>query len=217
MWYETFLVFLDLVSLASCFNGVCINFRWCNSIVCYFYGGIIWYGLSGLGSLAGILDIVMNRWSADVTRPRKNIYLQFHYFLAWVAIIIGYPLFVTATWLTYCPSFTVHLHLLCIVLPLLVWSQKATAMVAVTEMCLLICLVSHFYISVLAGNAWCLLGAMVMASNIFFLCFSNHYALFGIHSKEAYIITSALAYYILSRSVQTMVRFTSSSRSMCRK
>lgn len=203
MLCEAFLVLFDLISMASCCRGIYVNFKACNSAVCFLYGGIGWYTLSGLGSLAGILDIVMNSWSSDVSLPRKNIYLQFHYFLAWMALITGYPLFVTATWLTYCPSFTVHLHLLCVALPLLVWSVKANAMVTVTEICMMICVVSHFYISVLAGNAWCLIGAVIMSINLFFLCFS-HYSFFGIRSKEAYIITSALAYYVLSRSVQAM-------------
>ncbi|CAG7827011.1 unnamed protein product [Allacma fusca] len=128
MLCEAFLVLFDLISMASCCHGIYINCRTCNSVVCFLFGGIGWFTLSGLGSLAGILDIIMNSWSSDVSLPRKNIYLQFHYFLAWIALITGYPLFVTAIWLTYCPSFTVHLHLLCVALPLLVWSFKATSM-----------------------------------------------------------------------------------------
>lgn len=195
---------LHFFALCSCFFGIYYVHLNCSPVLCMVYTGS-WFLTSGMANFAGFLSILFSYTDSDPNKARSHYALQYHYLFAWISCIVGYPAFVSSTWMAYYPSVAAHVYVAMAVIPLIAWLQRqGDLIIFTTQFVTTFAILSHMYISFLAENTWCLAGACVMLLNLILVSTPTRYAILGFSAREAFLVSSTVTSYLLAHGVELM-------------
>ncbi|CAL8125165.1 unnamed protein product [Orchesella dallaii] len=131
--------------------------------------------------------------------------LQYHYLLAWLAVVIGYPMMVTYTWVMYYPSALCHLLISLAIIPLVAWiAHSGNGIVRTTQICTGITAAAQGYICYLAGDVWGISNAYVMTVNIVALSLPTRFHIWEFSSRELFIIGLVITSWLMNNSITEM-------------
>ncbi|ODM99846.1 hypothetical protein Ocin01_06839 [Orchesella cincta] len=192
------------------FLGVCISIYglWFQYVMNVSLTGIlycsVWYVLCGVSQLLGVISIILEQ-TEDPLKGNFQSVLQYHYLLAWLAVVIGYPLMVTYSWITYYPSVLGQLHISLAIIPLVAWiAHSGNGIVKTTQLCTGLAALSQGYIAYLAGDFWGICTAHVMAVNIVALSLPTRFHLWEFSSRELFIIGLVVTSWFMNTSITEM-------------
>jgi len=192
------------------FAGLCISIYglWFQYVAKISLTGIfycsVWYVFCGISQFLGVLSIVLEH-TEDPLKGNFQVVLQYHYLLAWLAVVIGYPLMVTYTWMMYYPSVLAQLHLSLAIIPLVAWiAHSGDGIVKTTQICTGIAAFSQGYLCWLADDSWGTNTAYVMAVNIIALSLPTRFHIWEFSSRELFIIGLVITSWMMNNSITQM-------------
>lgn len=167
----------------------------------------VWYLFGACAHITGLVSIFLEATEEELKGDSQTV-LQFHYMLAWLAVIVGYPLMVTYTWIRLHPTPLAQLHLILSALPIvfLIW-KNSQLVVRSTQVCLGLAIASHFWICFKAGDPWGMLSAVMMVVNTVALSVPTHYHIGAFNSRELFTIGLVITSIFLNKSIQNLGRF----------
>ncbi|OXA46539.1 uncharacterized protein LOC110856399 [Folsomia candida] len=200
---------LELVAIVSCGYGL---FALSSGI--HLFGslglayGSLWFLLGATSNICGLVGLYLMMYGPVEQAARgSQPWIQYHYLLAWLTIVLGYPTFLTMIWLAHYPSPYDQLNLVLALLPLLAWAKRRTkTIVLTTQIVSGIAILSHIWICVVASQIYGLIGAGIMIINVTALSIPTKYNLWGFSSREMYVIGLSITSAIFAQEVSTMVK-----------
>jgi len=203
------LALLETLAIASCCYGL---YELGAGISVFgnvgFAYGSCWFAIGASSNLCGLFALYLMYFGPEDEISRgSQFWVQYHYLLAWLTIVLGYPTYLTLIWMVHYPSPYIHLHLILAIAPLIAWMNRRTrAIVFTTQLVSVFGIISHIWISILTKNRWGLGGAGLMIMNVAALSIPTKYNIWGFSSRELYVIGLAGTSFIFSQQVaQTIV------------
>jgi hypothetical protein len=104
----------------------------------------------------------------------------------------------------------IQMHIALVGVPIVAWlKRKSTAIVVTTQVITLLAILSHAYISCLAGNYWGVAGAILMALQILAMSLPIRYTFFTneFSTREASILFCAINSIVFTKSITQATRY----------
>lgn len=196
------LAILEVFGLFGVFYGIWFQYANNLSLVGIFYCSV-WYILRATSYILGLASIVVEIMEEDdETAAGSQTLLEYHYLLAWLSLVIGYPLLVTYTWTLLNPTILAQLHLLLAIIPVIAFiGRTKDGIIRTTQICTGITAVSHFVLCYSVGDVWGWTGAVVMFINNIILSTPTRYHIWIFNSRELLIIGLLTATFLSNNSI----------------